>query len=99
MPINKVAVQSIIDRIPAELRTAARQERQALIAETKKDPISASFRAAKGQVPFYNNVELKEKLSKVNEELAEECYANFSKPTEVTAAAKDIDVVKASSIL
>lgn len=99
MPINKVAVQAIIERIPVSLRTAARQERQALIAETRKDPISASFMAAKGQIPFFNNIALREKLADVNKQLAAECYATAQAPAGESAVSKGVDVVKASSIL
>lgn len=99
MPINKVAVQSVIERIPAQLRTAARQERQLLINETKKDPIAASFMAAKGQMPFFNNMVLREKLADVNKQLAAECYATAKAPTEAAAVAESVEVIKASSIL
>lgn len=99
MPINKVAVQSIIERIPVSLRTAARQERQALIAETKKDPIMASFLAARGQIPFFNNVALREKLAEANNQLAAECYATAQAPAGENLVSKGVDVVKASSIL
>ena len=65
MAINRVAVQTIIDTVPAKLRNAARAERQALIKETKKDPIAASFMAAKGEIPFFNNNKLQTELGKL----------------------------------
>ena len=99
MPINKLTVQSVIERIPVELRNAARKERQALITETKKDPIAASFMAAKGQMPFFNNVVLREKLAEVNKQVAAECYATAKAPSGTESVFADIvNVVKASSI-
>lgn len=99
MPINKVAVQSVLKRIPVQLRNAARQERQALIAESKKDPIAASFMAAKGQVPFFNNSALSEKLAEVNKQIVAECYATAKAPSGTGSVFADIvNVVKASSI-
>lgn len=74
MAINRVAVQTIIDTVPAKLRNAARAERQALIKETKKDPIAASFMAAKGEIPFFNNNKLQSELSKLNNKLAADAY-------------------------
>lgn len=74
MAINRVAVQTIIDTVPAKLRNAARAERQALIKETKKDPIAASFMAAKGEIPFFNNNKLQTELGKLNNKLAAEAY-------------------------
>lgn len=74
MAINRVAVQTIIDTVPAKLRNAARAERQALIKETKKDPIAASFMAAKGEIPFFNNNKLQSELGKLNNKLAADAY-------------------------
>ena len=99
MPINKVVVQSIIDRIPGELRTAARKERRVLIEETRKNPIVASFMAAKGQIPFLNNTILREKLAEVNRQIATEYYAIVKEPIVEKAAYNNAEVIKASSIL
>ncbi len=74
MTINRIAAQKMIDTIPQTLRAAARKERQILLKETKKDPIAASFMAAKGELPFFNNVKLTNTISEINKKLAAEAY-------------------------
>lgn len=99
MPINRVAAQKIIERIPTELRAAARKERKFLLEETKKDPVSASFMAAKGQIPFFNNIVLEQKLAEVNKQIAAESYASAKGPAVVSdVVSSGTEVVKASSI-
>ncbi len=74
MAINRIAAQTMIDTIPQKLRAAARKERQLLLKETKKDPIAASFMAAKGEIPFFNNAKLTNTINEINKKLATEAY-------------------------
>lgn len=104
MAINRVAVQTIIKNIPTELRNAARKERKVIINETKKDPIAASFMAAKGELSYVSNNILKAKLAELNKKLAAEAYAETNQfvhrqPMGNVAQQVKPDVVKASSYL
>lgn len=103
MIINRPAIQKILNTVPQDLRQAARKERQVLIKETQKDPIGASFMAAKGELPFFNNNKLTAKLQEVNNKLAAESYAKNHSPEfvhrqpmgNITESA-DVPVVHAS---
>lgn len=74
MKIDRVAVQQIIDTVPAKLRNAARAERKAIITESRKDPIGTSIRAAHGQFDFSSNVKLQKQISKLNDKIAADAY-------------------------
>lgn len=108
MDIKKVQVitERIIKKVPQELRTAARQERKALIDATKQNPIDTAFKAANGQFSYVNNNKLNNVLNGINSQLAKEAYearkaSEFihRQPLGFMEKSSEIDVVKASHVM
>lgn len=99
MSIDRIAVQKIIDKIPRELRNAARIERKIVVDSAKSNPISTSIEAAYGKFDFSNNIELQAKIRELNKKLAEDAYKSIyhRQPTGFMSQCDNMpDVVKAS---
>ncbi len=86
MRINREAAAQIINRIPADLRNAARAERKAIAKDVKKDPVATAYRAAHGYYNSVNDFKYNQELIKVKEQIAKEQYS------------KNNPVIKASTI-
>lgn len=78
MRINREAATEIINRIPRDLRQAARNERKVIAKDAKREPVATAYRAAHGYYNSINDFKYNQELIKVKEQIAKEQYKKSS---------------------